>query len=341
MSKKNNDQQSGRRWRRFMVAMVTGIFAIIQATSASLAATDEKFPPLPPRSEAWDNAPTMPLWPAHLPESGYEAQAPPEDWPDIFIRNVARPELRIFTPEKPNGRALLAIPGGAYRFVSIQNEGVDLAERMTSLGYTVFVLVYRLPGEGWTNRSNVPLQDAQRAVRLVRHHAVHYGLGTDKVAVVGFSAGGHLAATLATAFDEQVYEPVDAADNLSARPDLTGLIYPVISVEAPVTHAESALLLLGPEPSGELVALRSPVRHVTDATPPVFLMHALDDPAVPVKNSMIMLDALRSAGRPVEVHLFEEGGHGFGLGLPNMPVGYWLDQFSAWLDRHFEKNTGK
>ena len=341
MNKRTNDQQSGRTLRRFVIATVTGILAALQLASTSFAAADEQFPPLPPRSKAWDNAPTMPLWPTQPPESGYEAQELPEGWPDIFIRNVAMPELRIFRPEKPNGRALLAIPGGAYRFVSIQNEGVDLAERMTSLGYTVFVLVYRLPGEGWTNSSNVPLQDAQRAVRLVRHHAADYGLGTDQVAVVGFSAGGHLAATLATAFDEKVYEPVDAADSLSARPDLTGFIYPVISVEAPVTHAESALLLLGPEPSGELVAHRSPVQHVTDATPPVFLMHALDDPAVPVKNSLIMLDALQAAKRPVEVHLFEEGGHGFGLGSPDMPVGHWLDQFSAWLDRHFEKNTGK
>ncbi|WP_308910438.1 alpha/beta hydrolase [Pseudokordiimonas caeni] len=334
MTKSRNDHASVWDRRRFMLAAGIGALAAANLSAGLPASADERFPPLPPRSKAWDDAPVMPLWPGSPPETGFEAQKLPEKWPDIFLRNIHMPELRIFRPAKPNGRALLAIPGGAYRFVSIQNEGVDLAAEMTARGYTVFVLVYRLPGEGWTNRSNVPLQDAQRAVRLVRHHAAKFGYGADKVAVVGFSAGGHLGASLTTAYDETVYQPVDAADELSARPDASGLIYPVISVEAPVTHAESALLLLGDNPSASLVAHRSPAQHVSRDTPPVFLMHAVDDPAVPIENSLLMMDALRKAGRPVEAHFYEEGGHGFGLGSPDVPVGTWLAAFAKWLDRH-------
>jgi acetyl esterase/lipase len=224
-----------------------------------------------------------------------------------FITNVAIPELRVFRPVKPNGRSLLSIPGGAYRFVSIANEGVDVANAMTAKGYTVFVLVYRLPGEGWKQREDVPLQDAQRAVRLIREQSVRFGLDPNKLYAVGFSAGGHLAATLATGFAEPVYAPVDQADALSARPDGVGLIYPVISHVPGIGHAESSRLLLGENPSPQLVAKRSPALHVSAGTPPVFLMHAMDDPAVPVENSFLIIDALRAAGRPVEAHLFAEG----------------------------------
>ena len=150
------------------------------------------------------------------------------------------------------------------------------------------------------------------------------GYDPAKVAAVGFSAGGHLGATLATGFAEPVYAPRDATDALDARPAAMALIYPVISVTAPVTHAESAMRLLGNAPSAELIAKRSPAQHVTAQTPPVFLVHALDDKAVPAENSFIMLRALQAAIRPVEVHLFEAGNHGFGVGRPDTPVSHWL-----------------
>jgi acetyl esterase/lipase len=243
------------------------------------------------------------------------------------------PELRVFRPDQPNGRSLLSIPGGAYRFVSIANEGVDVARAMTAKGYTVFVLVYRLPGEGWSRREDVPLQDAQRAVRLIRAQSAKYALDPNKVYAVGFSAGGHLGATLATGFAEPVYAPADAADALSARPKGVGLIYPVISHVPGIGHAESSRLLLGENPSTQLIARRSPALHVSVETPPVFVMHAIDDPAVPVENSFLIIEALRNAGRPVEAHLFEEGGHGFGLGAPGLPVNQWIEQFAAWIER--------
>ena len=300
----------------------------------SVAAQAQERPKLPPMPKAWMDAEQIALWPNGTPGKGFVARSVPADWPDILVRNVARPVLRVFRPEKSNGRALLSLPGGAYTFVSILNEGVDVARAMTAHGYTVFVLTYRLPDEGWVDRSDVPLQDAQRAMRVIRAQAARYGYDPDTVSAVGFSAGGHLGATLATGFSEPVYQSRDTIDALSARPAAMGLIYPVISATAPVTHAESAMRLLGDDPAAELIARRSPALHVTDQTPPVFLVHSLDDSAVPVENSLIMMRALQAGRRPVEVHLFEEGGHGFGTGPKDKPCGQWPALFAAWLERH-------
>nr|WP_243415060.1 alpha/beta hydrolase [Altererythrobacter segetis] len=281
----------------------------------------------------WNAAATIPLWSGAAPNGGFRPQTLPAGSPPVFLRNIEQPYLRVFRPARPNGRSLLSIPGGAYTFVSIANEGVDIAREMTARGYTVLVLVYRLPGEGWAGRADVPLQDAQRAVRLIRAHSGEYGCDPAKLYAVGFSAGGHLAASLATDFAQPVYPGADKADAQSARPRAVGLIYPVISHEPGVGHAESSLRLLGESPSADLVARRSPALHVTAETPPTFLVHAMDDPAVPVDNSFIMLRALRAAKRPVEAHFFEEGGHGFGLGPPDKPVRSWIELLANWIER--------
>ena len=284
--------------------------------------------------DAWNAAPVIPLWAGAAPNGGFRPQAPAEGAPPIFLRNVEHPFMRVFRPKKPNGRSLLAIPGGAYTFVSIANEGLDVANDMTARGYTVFVLVYRLPGEGWGKREDVPLQDAQRAVRLIRAHSRDYGCDPEQIYTVGFSAGGHLAASLETGFDEKVYDPRDAADTLSARPRAAGLIYPVISQTEGIGHAESTLRLLGPNPSMLSIVRRSPDLHVSEATPPTFIVHAMDDPAVPLENSLLMMGALRGARRPVEAHFFERGGHGFGTGRRSQPNGEWLNLFANWMESH-------
>ncbi|MEN3747347.1 alpha/beta hydrolase [Sphingomonas sp. HF-S3] len=322
--------KSGQVGRRSFLATAAGL-------GLSAVAKAQDFPKLPPMPKAWTDAEQIPLWPEGPPTRGFAARPVPPNWPDIMVRNIERPALHVFRPERSNGRALLSIPGGAYTFVSILNEGVDIARAMTARGYTVFVLTYRLPDEGWADRADVPLQDAQRAMRVIRANAKRYGFQADAVAAVGFSAGGHLGASLATGFDETLHRPRDATDALDARPAAMGLVYPVISVTAPVTHAESAMRLLGDHPVADLVARRSPAQHVTERTPPVFLAHAIDDRAVPVENSLIMMRALQAANRPLEVHLFEEGGHGFGLGPADKPCGQWSTLFAAWLDRHLGK----
>jgi acetyl esterase/lipase len=309
--------------------------ALLLASSASQAQTPTPTPPpLPQRlPEAWTNAETIPLWPAEPPGGGFAAQALPPNWSPVFLRNVAKPDLHVFRPARPSGQALLVVPGGAYWFVSVANEGVAVAERMTALGVTVFVLTYRLPGEGWKARSDVPLQDAQRAMRVIRARAKQFAIDPASLSVLGFSAGGHLAATLAVQHAERTYAPIDDVDRASARPFAAGLIYPVVTMMSPWTHDRSRQLLLG-EPTMDVdIRRRSAELHVDADTPPTFLVHAFDDDAVPVENSLRMMKALRAAGRPVEAHLLQEGAHAFGTGYPNTPSERWVDLFNVWLNR--------
>lgn len=289
---------------------------------------------------AWTAAPLIPLWPEGPPGGGFSRVAVPTGTPATFLRNIDRPAMRLFRPAHPNGATILVTPGGAYQFLSIRNEGVDVAARLNALGYTVYVLLYRLPDEGWRDRADVPLQDAQRAMRMVRAAATTDGLDPHRIAVLGFSAGGHLAATLETDFAQTVYPPRDAIDRIDARPDAAGLIYPVIAVTAPETHALSAANLLGKTPDAATIARRSPATHVSATTPPTFLVHALDDDAVTPDNSLIMLAALRRAHRPVEAHFVEEGGHGFGTGPDALPAGHWIEGFDRWLKRTFATVRG-
>ncbi len=320
--------------RRTFIAL--GGALLVTDASAQERGASKLTPPTPPRAlpPSWLNAQRLPLWPQDPP--GAATFAPQPQGPDaapIFIQNVARPDLHVFRPAHPNGHALLVIPGGAYRLVSVANEGAEVAARMNPHGVTLFVLTYRLPGEGWQNRSDVPLQDAQRAMRMIRSQAKRFAIDADKVSVLGFSAGGHLAATLATQHAEQTYHGVDAADHLSARPFAAGLVYPVVTMESPWTHEVSRTMLLGDAPSLAEINRRSAERHVDAATPPVFAVHAIDDPAVPVENTLNFLNAMRVAKRPVEAHLLQEGGHAFGVGYPNTPSGLWTDLFLRWLNR--------
>ena len=291
-------------------------------------------PPAIPVPDNWHAAPRLALWPAQPPGvSSFRPPAPPADWPASYLRAVAMPELHVFRPARPNGRSMLVMPGGAYWFVSVVNEGAELAPLLTRLGWTVFVLTYRLPGEGWAARSDVPLQDAQRAMRIIRAHAGEYGIDPAKVAALGFSAGGHLAATLATRHAERVYAPVDAADTQDPRPFAAGLIYPVITLRDPWTHELSRRLLLGENPSQADIDRRSAELHVDAGTPPLFVVHAFDDAAVPVDNSLRMVEAMRKARRPVEAHLLQEGGHAFGIGRPGTPSAHWIEMLTAWMER--------
>lgn len=318
-------------WRT-LAAVAFFVFSGAGTAQAQSALTPPPLPQQLPR--AWLDAPRLPLWPAGPPGAdAFTPQPLPADWPEVFVRNVALPELHVFSPPRPDGRALLVMPGGAYQFVSVFNEGIELAERMAPLGITLFVLTYRLPGEGWADRASIPLQDAQRAMRVIRARAQQFDVDPDRVAALGFSAGGHLAATLATDYAQPVYDPVDEADLLSARPQAVGLIYPVVTMDARWTHPLSRSLLLGETPTSEDVERRSAELNVDTDTPPLFIVHAMDDEAVPVENSIRLMDAMRAARRPVEAHLLQEGGHAFGTGYPRSPSAYWVDLFDAWWQR--------
>jgi acetyl esterase/lipase len=314
-------------------------------TSLSLLAADRALagdpPPAPyAGNPAWPPKETFPLWPGAAP--GQPEILPKPNWTmnggsnyrQIYVEGVPVPELHVIRPQKPNGIGILTLPGGGYHFLAVQNEGIDAGKSFNPHGVTLFVLTYRLPTEGWKNRENVPLQDAQRALRLIRARAREFGVDPCKIGVLGFSAGGHLAASLTTCYDETVYDPVDEADKQSARPDFAGLIYPVIDMHEPLVHAGSRDGLLGDAPSPALLDARSPHKRVTAETPPCFLVHAFDDDLVPAGNSLAMASALRDKNVPAELHVFEKGGHGFGFHLPkDMPGSQWPELFNAWISK--------
>ena len=281
------------------------------------------------------------LWPeGHIkpPPGLVEAVVQRSDDPnasDRMLEKITRPRLDIFRPEKPNGAAVILAPGGGYRYVVIDKEGYELARWLRARGVTVYVLFYRLPGDGWSNGSDVPLADAQRAVRLVRSRAGVDGIDPARVAFGGFSAGGQVATSLLTRFDAKVYDPADAVDALPARPDALAAIYPVVSMDPAIAHAVSREKLIGANPDAAREKLYSPERNTRADQPPLWLLHAEDDSVVKVENSVRLRAATRSVGAPVEAHFFEHGEHGFGLmKTAGLPVAIWPELLWNWLGAH-------
>jgi acetyl esterase/lipase len=322
--------------RRGTLASLTGGLLTSLLAGAANAQTAQ------PIKAPMDSTEILPLWPGDPPGSqGVTAVETVLDRTvagaprDRAVTHTRKPTLTVFRPAKPNGAAVILMPGGGYERVVTDKEGFETSLWLADKGYTCFVLLYRLPGDHWGAGPDAPLQDAQRAVRLVRSRAAAMKFDPARIAIMGFSAGGHLAASLTTRFDAKVYDRVDAADDLSARPNLSGLIYPVISMADGPVHAGSRKQLLGPSPSPEQIALYSPDQGVTGHEPPVFLLHAADDPAVPVVNSLMMFTALQAKKIPTELHVFEEGGHGFGLrSIANRPVAAWPTLFETFAKRH-------
>jgi acetyl esterase/lipase len=254
---------------------------------------------------------------------------------DRAIDQVGMPVLNVLRPDKPDGSAMILAPGGGYSREMLDFEGMDVARHFNAAGVTCFVLRYRLPGEGWANRSDVPLQDAQRAVRLVRANAAKYGVDPARIGFMGFSAGGHVACSIATRFAARVYTPLDAADALSARPDFSVPMYPVVTM-GEGCHAGSRDKLLGLNASAELIDAYSCERHVPADAPPTFLALAADDTVVPpLPNAGAYYVALQTAKIPSEIHLFESGGHGFGIArTAGKPDSAWPQLLLKWGASH-------
>ncbi len=257
-----------------------------------------------------------PLWPAET----------------VFGPGVAPPTLTRIDPPTSliSGASVVICPGGGYGMLA-EHEGGDVALWLTALGITAFVLHYRL---GPHSRHPAMLQDAARAVRTVRACAQDRGLDISRVGILGFSAGGHLASTLATHFDGGDPEAGDLTGRMSSRPDLAVLVYPVITLQEPHGHGGSRDNLLGTDPDAALVESLSSHLRVTPDTPPTFLVHTSDDAAVPAENSLLFALACRAEGVPVELHLYESGPHGFGLGVGDPVLSTWTDRCAAWLGRH-------
>lgn len=310
-------------------------------TASAKAQTRPPATPESPHMTAPEPTETIDLWPggapgapARLPIETVKERSQDPAYNDRYVFGISRPRMAVFRPARPNGAAVLITPGGGYNWVVIDKEGYEMARWLAARGITAFVLFYRLPHEGWASGPDTPLADAQRAMRLIRHRASRYGVDPNRVCAMGFSAGGHLCADLLTRFDARVHAPVDAADRLSARPDLAAPIYPVVSMALPTAHAGSRRNLVGENPSADRERAYSPHLNVPANAPPTFLLHAEDDASVVVENTLLLRAALLAKKVPVETHLFADGGHGFGLRLARgKSVEGWEELFFAWAGK--------
>ncbi|MFN4144281.1 MAG: alpha/beta hydrolase [Runella sp.] len=281
---------------------------------------------------------TIPLWPVgkipnDLNNSSIQEKVETGDDGILRISNIKVPALTVYRPTQPNGTAVMICPGGGYWIEAAGHEGVDIAKWFNELGITAFVLKYRLPDENlWKNKHEVPLQDAMQGIKIIREQAASYGINPNKIGIIGFSAGGHLASTLSTHW-HLASSPADkSSQNLSIyQPNFAILMYPVISA-GPYKHAGSFERLLGKTPAPELLDFYSNEKQVSAQTPPTLLVHATDDKAVPVENSMLYYDALRKAGVSASLLVYENGGHGFGLAQKkDGSVRHWPESCKVWL----------
>lgn len=277
----------------------------------------------------------MPLYPDSIPNS---KPAPDEEHSETDqrgiqrISNVSRPTLTVYLPpkEKANGAAVIVIPGGGYRMLAASHEGSDVAKRFNEMGVTAFVLKYRLPTDvTMINKEIGPVQDAQRAIQLVREKAKEWGIDKSRVGIIGFSAGGHLASTAGTHFNHAY---INAGKKVNLRPDFMILIYPVISFADSITHMGSRNNLLGNEPSPERKMAFSNELQVNKKTPPTYLVHAENDSAVKVQNMLLFAVALQKNKVPFDFYLYEKGGHGFGMNNPTSDV-KWMDLVQEWMGK--------
>jgi acetyl esterase/lipase len=257
------------------------------------------------------------LWPAGAPGA---KGTDPGDQPSLTY---------YLADQKTPGTAVVICPGGGYGHLATDHEGDQIARWLNSFGVTGIVLRYRHHARGYEHP--IPLQDAQRALSTVRAKAESLHIRPDRIGVMGFSAGGHLASTLGTHFHKGQKDAADPIDQVSCRPDFMILVYPVITMTDPFTHQGSRTNLLGANPPAELVDLLSNEKQVTSETPPTFLIHTETDPAVPVENSLYFYAALRKAGVPAELHLFRQGRHGFGLGASDGAVSAWPKLCEQWM----------
>lgn len=277
----------------------------------------------------------LPLWPQGVPNQRPSEEKESAEQQDILrIAGVQVPDISVYLPAKRNasGQAVVICPGGGYGILAYDWEGTDIAKWLNSQGIAGIVLKYRLPSEkSQMVPHQAPLQDAQQAMRLVRKNASLWNIDPHKIGVMGFSAGGHLASTLGTHFQDAPGGPAGELSDISARPDFMILAYPVISMDTAITHGGSRKNLLGEDPDPELISYYSNELQVTSQTPPTFILHASDDRAVPIANSFRFYNALMAHEVASEMHVYPYGGHGFSLALGQGRLARWPQLLLEWL----------
>ena len=301
---------------KFLPALAFAIFGVALTASVANAQTLSAWQPAPGQTQ-------IPIWPKGAPGA---TQNPPAEAdtttskdnliagkPLIRLGNVSNPIITLYKPTtNPTGAAIVVFPGGGYHILAIDLEGTEVCDWLTSSGIACIILKYRVPDSGPYPKSSAALQDAQRAIGFVRSHATEWHIDPHCIGVLGFSAGAHLAAALSTHFDKRLYDSIDTADNLSCRPDFAVIVYPGYLAIAEENMA----------PNSEI--------HPTDQTPPSFIVQAEDDP-VHVENATVYFLELKNAKVPAELHIYAEGGHGWGLRPTNQPVTHWPKLVETWL----------
>lgn len=279
---------------------------------------------------------TIPLWPKDIPNQKITEEVEiHNDKGFLWIENVQNPTLEIYLPTKRSatGKAILICPGGGYQGLAYDWEGIDIAKYLNSKGIAAFVLKYRSPKlNSLITGHKAPLQDAQRAIRIVRYNSERWNLDRNQIGIMGFSAGGHLASTLGTHYNHGENYLTDAIDSLSARPDFMVLIYPVVTLRSPYCHEGSRNNLLGIHLNEELIDYYSNELHVGKDTPPTFIVHSTDDKTVSVMNSILFYQALKKEEIYSEMHIYPKGGHGFALAIGKGHLQTWTDRLYEWLE---------
>jgi len=310
-------------------------FLILLSTCVTLAAQQKSAEHQKPAAAPFDMANTFPAKMQSFPLYGDGAIPNSKPGPDEetgtntgWVQKISRPRIEVYLPAKvkATGAGVLVIPGGGYAGLTYEFEGAQQAAFFVDHGIAAFVVKYRLPSDQtMVDKSVGPLEDAQQALRFVRQHAKEWNVDPSRIGAIGFSAGGHLATTLATHFDKAY---IDNPDQVSLRPDFLIAVYPVVSMDEKITHMDSRKALLGENPSDDLVRLFSNELHVSADTPPTLLLHAGDDRLVDIDNTIVFYEALRHAGVPAEARLFEKGQHGFFL----MSRDRWQSAILDWLE---------
>jgi acetyl esterase/lipase len=289
-------------------------------------------------TSSYSQNPVLKVWPMGVPgsikseawtEKATEANGIPSRY-----EKVTDPTLTVFLPtaEKATGTAVLICPGGGYGVLAFDHEGYAIARWLNENGIAAYILKYRLPSDLIMKDKSVgPLQDTQEAIRIIRRNREHYKINPRKIGVIGFSAGGHLASSVSTHYSDKVYE---VADTTSARPDFSLLIYPVITFNAAFTHAGSRNNLIGDKPSQVAIDHFSNELQINAKTPPAFLIHSSDDKVVPVKNSLVYYEALVKNNIQAEMHIFQKGGHGYGLSVGKGTQSSWPELCIKWLNEN-------
>lgn len=278
---------------------------------------------------------TVKLWPDGIPgsksDAGYVEKITTEEGRIIRCERVTDPDLTVVLPPagKANGAAVLICPGGGYGVLAFDHEGNAIAKWLNENGIAGIILKYRLPSDKiMENKTIGPLQDAQEAMRVIRRNAAKWKINPERIGVIGFSAGGHLASTLSTHYSENVYK---VRDNISARPDFSLLLYPVVSFDTTITHRGTRNNLIGLRPDESQVSHFSNELQINGKTPPAFLVHSADDDAVPVMNSIRYFTGLQKNKIPAELHVFQKGGHGYGLAPGGGTQASWPGLCLRWL----------